>query len=284
MNFEKEYLMISVVAIVENMDFIRRRLYPVYNMFVCAILFVNFVNDIPQNQHVHFNSWTSVEENTALTTEWINPCGATEPSNESGIRPSEPRVLRPLKDSLPDFIVRLQAKEMNAIDTSDISEWFNLNSTYSFLHQISAMSNSIQLRKRHLETQIYVGAFQHLAYNQKKYDTLHNYGNEVTIEIQLLLALAKNLLCEMETAIKRSTRQPIKTIFTREQMDKLLTFRNNNSINKYSGEVDVLDNKFVKVRFHEYVRDLQRLLNRTGKNNLELSSTHKSQGNSRENL
>lgn len=57
-------------------------------------------------------------------------------------------------------------------------------------------------------------------------------------------------------------------VFTRERMDKALTFRNNGGIGKYSAEIDELDNKFAKVRFHEYVQNLQRVLKRPGKKNL----------------
>lgn len=57
-------------------------------------------------------------------------------------------------------------------------------------------------------------------------------------------------------------------VFTRERMDKLLTFRNNNSIHKFENGIDELDNKFAKVRFHEYVQNLQRVLKRPGKKNL----------------
>lgn len=253
------------------MDYICGRTKPVFNIFVCVVIFVSFANDVPQNRHRHHYSWTPFEDDSVLTMEWVNPCGTAERSNGTGLRPRNPKVLKPLKDSLPNFITRLQGEEMHAIDTSDVSEWFKYNATYSFLHQINATSDAINLPKRHLQTQKYVGAFQHLAVKQKKFDTFHNDGNEVTIEIHLLLVLAKNLLCEIETVIL-STRQPIKIVFTRERMDTFLTFRNNNSINKFSGEVDELDNKFAKVRFHEYVRNLQRLLNRSGKKNLEFSA------------
>lgn len=124
----------------------------------------------------------------------------------------------------------------------------------------------INLPKRHIETQKYVGAFEYLARKQKDFDSFQNEGNAKTIEIDHLLVLAKNLLCEIETAIN-NTRQPMPVVFTRERMEKLLTFRNNNSIGKH-GEIDELDNKFSKVRFHEYVQNLQRVLKRPGKKNL----------------
>ncbi|KAJ6642513.1 hypothetical protein Bhyg_07464, partial [Pseudolycoriella hygida] len=192
-------------------------------------------------------SWTSLEEGSVITSEWVNPCGAIEEEvDEIRIRPRDPKLLNNLRDAFPNYILRLEAKEMKAIDTSDISEWFARNDTYTFLHQIGA-SEAINLQKRHWQTQKYVGAFQHLHFKRRKYDTLHNDDERVTIEIQLLLALAKNLLCEIETTIRR-TRQRIKVVFSRERMDKILTFRNNNSVNKYSGEVDELDNKFAKTR------------------------------------
>lgn len=262
------------------MNYICGRSKTVYSMFVGVFFFVNFVNDIPQNQHRHNNAWSPFEEGSVLATEWVNPCGTTEETSDTGLRHRDPKLLKSLRDALPNFIIRLQGEGMQAIDTSDIGDWFKYNSTYSFLHQINITSDAVNLQKRHLETQKYVGAFQHLAYKQKKHDTLNNDGNEVTIEINLLLVLAKNLLCEIETVIK-NTRQRIKTIFTREQMDRFLTFRNNNSIFIYDGEVDELDNKFAKVRFHEYVHNLQRLLHRpgprSGKPNLEFSSSQKTQ-------
>lgn len=126
----------------------------------------------------------------------------------------------------------------------------------------------VNLPKRHIETQKYVGAFQQLAKKQKKFDSFQNEGNAKTIEIDHLLVLAKNLLCEIETVIN-NTRQPMPVVFTRERMDKVLTFRNNNSIGKYGvEEIDELDNKFAVVRFHEYVQNLQRVLRRPGKKNL----------------
>ncbi|XP_037044556.1 uncharacterized protein LOC119080362 [Bradysia coprophila] len=253
----------------DNMDCNCGGLKLVYNIFVCVVIFVSFVNDIPQNQQVHHYSWTLFEENeSAIATYWINPCGNIGTKIESGIRRRDPNLPK-LRDSLPNFINRLQDDQMHAIDTSDIGDWFKHNATYTFLHQLDPTTNRVDLQKRHEEVQIYVGAFQHLVFTQKKYDILHNEGNEVTIEIQLLFILAKNLLCEIETTIER-TGHSIKTVFTREGMDKLLTFRNNNSINKFSGEVDELDNKFAKVRFHEYVRNLQQLLNRAGKRNFRI--------------
>lgn len=242
----------------------------IYNMLVYMALFAGFANDIPHNQDAPHYSWTSFEDNeSALAMSWINPCGKIVAKIEHGIQSGVQRLPRPLRDSLPNFLLRLQEEQMHAIDVSDIGDWFNHNSTYAFLHQLDPAANRIDIQERYSDVQIYVGAFQQLLFKRRKYDILHNDGNEVTIEIHLLFTLAKNLLCEIETAIER-TRQPIRTVFTREEMDKLLTFRNNNSIDKFSGEVDELDNKFAKVRFHEYVRNLQHLLNRAGKRNFRI--------------
>ncbi len=55
-------------------------------------------------------------------------------------------------------------------------------------------------------------------------------------------------------------------VLSREAMDQKLTFRNNNnSILRDGEEIDELDNKFAKVRFHEYVHNLQRVIKRPGK-------------------
>lgn len=218
------------------------------------------------HHHGHQYSWTSSndDKNTVMLTEWINPCGRTKPI-EPDTQQGEPvEQIHLLRDSVQEFVVRLQSNEMSAIDVSDIDDWFKYNSTYEFLHQLDTTSDEIDLQKRHSETQIYVGAFQFLAYKQRKYDIWHNEGNSVTIEIQLLLVLAKTLLCDIETLI-HSTGQSITTVLTRKQMDEILTFRNNNSIDKFNSEVDELDNKFAKVRFHEYVRNLIRILSGSGK-------------------
>lgn len=112
-----------------------------------------------------------------------------------------------------------------------------------------------------------MAAFQQLASKQKKFDSFRNEGNAKTVEIDLLLVVAKNLLCEIETVIN-NTRQPMPKILSRATMDRALKFRNNNnSILHDEGEID---NKFAKVRFHEYVQNLQQVLKRPGKKNLRL--------------
>lgn len=57
----------------------------------------------------------------------------------------QPKALKPLREALPNFIVRLNGPNMNAIDTSDISEWFKYNSTYSFLHRINATVAAVSI-------------------------------------------------------------------------------------------------------------------------------------------
>lgn len=235
----------------------------VYNILVCVLIFVRFVR--PHNHQRQLLSWPSLEENdTVQAMDWINPCGVTHLNYEQGARPRDPKLLNILRASMKNFVDRLKREDTNAIDISDINDWSTFNPMYTFLHQINPITDKVSLQHRHQDVQIYVGALQNLAHNQRKYDLLHNEDNAVTIEIERLLVLAKNILCEIETVIER-TRQPLRIVFTREEMDRLLTFRNNNSIGKFNGEVDELDNKFTKARFHEYVENLQRLLDRPGK-------------------
>lgn len=124
------------------------------------------------------------------------------------------------------------------------------------------------MRKRHIETQIYVGAFQYLSWKQLNHDTMLNENNNKTKALQYLLILAKNLLCEIETAIN-NTGMKMPMIFSRDAMHNRMTFRNNNRDRKSSVEVDEIDSKFAKIRFSEYLHGLQMVLkNRMGKRHM----------------
>lgn len=74
------------------------------------------------------------------------------------------------------------------------------------------------------------------------------------------MILAKNLLCEIETAIN-NTGMKMPVILSKEMMHNRLTFRNNNV-----DAVDDIDSKFTKIRFSEYLHGLEQVLkNRMGK-------------------
>lgn len=96
---------------------------------------------------------------------------------------------------------------------------------------------------------------------------IRNESRNKTTALEYLLILAKNLLCEIETAIN-NTGMKMPTILTRDMMNNRLTFRNNNRDRKLSDfdEVDEIDSKFAKIRFNEYLHNLQQVLrNRMGK-------------------
>lgn len=113
------------------------------------------------------------------------------------------------------------------------------------------------MRKRHVETQVYVGAFQYLAWKQQTIDRSRNEGKSKSDELYELFTLSRNLLCEIETAINKSC-LIMPQILTREMMDQRLTFRNDKD--------NDIDSKFAKVRFTEYLHGLQKILeNRKGK-------------------
>lgn len=118
-----------------------------------------------------------------------------------------------------------------------------------------------------MESQVFVGAFQYLLHKQKLADQNRNDGNDKSMELQQLMILAKNLLCEIETAIN-NTRQLMPTVLSRKAMDQRLTFRNNNSNRFDNRDVDDLDNKFTKVRFHEYLHNMLQVMRRPGKKSL----------------
>lgn len=120
------------------------------------------------------------------------------------------------------------------------------------------------MRQWHNDTQVYIGAFQYLANKQHKYDHHRNLGNEKSRELKELMNLAKNLLCEIETAIN-NTRLRMPHVYTHKMMEEKLHFRTNaHDRNKYD-EVDDLDIKFAKVRFHEYLHNLDRIMKRPRK-------------------
>lgn len=125
----------------------------------------------------------------------------------------------------------------------------------------------ISLRKWHVDTQVYVGAFQYLFDKQTKHDSVRNEGNGKSYELRELLVLAKNLLCEIETAIN-NTGLLMPHVISRKIMNQKLTFRNNNRDRTRFPEIDDLDSKFTKVRLNEYLNGLQRVMKRTGKKHL----------------
>lgn len=94
---------------------------------------------------------------------------------------------------------------------------------------------------------------------------MRNDNNSKTKALEKLLTLAKNLLCEIETAIKNACmKTPM--ILTRESMQNRLTFRNNNRDRMTSTDVDDIDTKFAKIRFSEYLHGMEQVLkNRVGK-------------------
>lgn len=123
----------------------------------------------------------------------------------------------------------------------------------------------IHLRKRHIETQVYVGAFQYLGWKQLEHDKWRNENINTIKALEYLLTLAKNLLCEIETAIN-NTGMKVPMILTQEAMFKRLTFRNNNRDRSKSFDIDEIDTKFAKIRFGEYLQNLEQMLkNRMGK-------------------
>lgn len=121
------------------------------------------------------------------------------------------------------------------------------------------------MRKRHIETQVYVAAFQYLGWKQLEHDKMRNENINTIKALEYLLTLAKNLLCEIETAIN-NTGMKVPMILTPETMFKHLTFRNNNRDRSTSFDIDEIDTKFAKIRFSEYLHGLEQVLkNRMGK-------------------
>lgn len=82
--------------------------------------------------------------------------------------------------------------------------------------------------------------------------------------LENLLTLAKNLLCEIETAIN-NTGMKVPISLSHDAMFKRLTFRNNNRDRSTSFDIDEFDTKFAKIRFSEYLHGLEQILkNRMG--------------------
>lgn len=131
---------------------------------------------------------------------------------------------------------------------------------------------------------MYVGAFQYLRWKQLKHDSLRNESKNKTNTLEYLLILAKNLLCEIETAIN-NTVMKMPMILSRDAMDNRLTFRNNNRDRKQSYEVDEIDSKFAKIRFGEYLHGLDQILkNRMGKQHRRIGKKNKKMPKSRKSV
>lgn len=112
---------------------------------------------------------------------------------------------------------------------------------------------------------MYVGAFQYLGWKQLEHDKRRNENINTIKALEYLLILAKNLLCEIETAIN-NTGMKVPMILSQEAMFKRLTFRNNNRDRHTSFDIDEIDTKFAKIRFGEYLYGLEQVLkNRMGK-------------------
>lgn len=125
------------------------------------------------------------------------------------------------------------------------------------------------MRKRHTETQVYVGAFQYLTWKQFHHPKKGADRTNKLNALKNLSWLSKNLLCEIETAIN-NTRMRMPKILSREEMNERLTFHNNGNKMSFDttkvDEVDEIDYKYAKVRFSEYLHALQQMLqNRRGK-------------------
>lgn len=63
----------------------------------------------------------------------------------------QPKPLKPLRDEIKIYINRLSLPSMQAIDTSDMSQWFSepFNSTYGFLYQVNSTSSHVSIRFCH---------------------------------------------------------------------------------------------------------------------------------------
>lgn len=125
------------------------------------------------------------------------------------------------------------------------------------------------MRKRHIETQVYVGAFQYLTWKQFHHPKKGADRTNKLNALKNLSWISKNLLCEIETAIN-NTRMRMPKILSREEMNSRLTFHNNGNNVSFDttkvDEVDGIDYQYAKVRFSEYLHALQQMLqNRRGK-------------------
>lgn len=85
-------------------------------------------------------------------------------------------------------------------------------------------------------------------------------GTAISSELKGMMVIARNTLCELETAIN-STWHKMPEVFTRQAMDNKLTFRNHNS-GSTTEDVDALDIRFTKVRFTEYIHSLISVMER----------------------
>lgn len=103
-----------------------------------------------------------------------------------------------------------------------------------------------------------MGAFKYLFNKARRIDKSNNEGQDQSDELKTLLFLSLNLLCEIETVIISKTAQPIANVWSESAMEKRLEkFQNNSSHSIDRFDVDDMDNKFTKLRFTEYLHNMQ---------------------------
>nr|XP_014087928.1 uncharacterized protein LOC106616009 [Bactrocera oleae] len=211
---------------------------------------------------------------TSKDLPWVNPCGGfyvpSATQSGSAMRRKNPtkQIFNMLKKSAGNEYKMLKAGQQD-IDISNIHIWSLHNKTYKFLPKLK-LNSTIALKRWYRNMQSFVGSFAYLRSIQRAWDMAKlQRENSTGRELRRLFISARNMLCELETAINgtmpapRMLRGSTLPQVTSEQMNKrlkLYTKRRAESNPHIVQEANTIDLMWVKYYYYEFLKTMWKVL------------------------
>ncbi|XP_050330964.1 uncharacterized protein LOC126759846 [Bactrocera neohumeralis] len=211
---------------------------------------------------------------TSKDLPWVNPCGgfyvpsATQSGSAMRRKNTTKQIFNMLKKSAGTEYKKLKAGQQD-IDISNIHIWSLHNKTYKFLPKLK-LNSTIALKRWYRNMQSFVGSFAYLRSIQRAWDMAKlQRENSTGRELRRLFISARNMLCELETAINgtmpapRMLRGSALPQVTSEQMNKrikLYTKRRVESNPHIVQEANTIDLMFVKYYYYEFLKTMWKVL------------------------
>uniref|UniRef100_A0A0A1XR91 1-phosphatidylinositol 3-phosphate 5-kinase FAB1 n=2 Tax=Zeugodacus cucurbitae TaxID=28588 RepID=A0A0A1XR91_ZEUCU len=204
---------------------------------------------------------------------WVNPCGgfyvpsATQGGN--AMRRKNPKKIFNLLKRLTENEYKTLKAGQQDIDISNIQIWSLHNKTYKFLPKLK-INSTIALKRWYRNMQSFVGSFAYLRSIQRAWDMAKlQRENSTARELKRLFISARNMLCELETAINgtmpapRMLRGSALPQVTSQQMNKRLklhTKRRAESNPNVLQKADTIDLMWVKYYYYEFLKTMWKVL------------------------